>query len=408
MKVFQRFVMSGLGFGLSTGVALAGDVRDQTNIQTGIAQLVMTGVAPQDVAERVKSAVNQFAIPANLNFRMLPSETPSRPEEPTRKQVLVRGANAIEYRCENAYAEILKRPPPVNNAFAKFAEGMQVCLYNFQGGVKAYLIFTRIKLTESMTSGLFSGIATAIQGTDAERINKQLKEHMDWIREAIPTMLVERIEVPGMPLQEPDKAAVAALIPPKPPTSAVQPEASVPAAAPAAARAIATPMQARIEARKNLSAMGLTYHAFEQFIAAIRRKDDLAVQLFVDGGGIDLNARDATGKLPLEVAEEVGASEVVAIIKAALAPRARGAQADREAEAVAMLRPVYDPADRALVASAKASIPPDLKAKLEEIAASRHDLDEEQKQAFRDRQLLRYAKIKEDIDRVKFRMDGAR
>jgi hypothetical protein len=40
-------------------------------------------------------------------------------------------------------------------------------------------------------------------------------------------------------------------------------------------------------------------------VAAIKRKDELAVKLYVDAGGIDLAARDANGKTPKEIAESV-------------------------------------------------------------------------------------------------------
>ena len=189
------------------------DVRDQINIQTGKAELVIPNMQPQDVANNIKEAISQFAIPANLNFRTQPSEIPVRPEEPISKQIYIQGAPAIEYQCKTAYAEINKRPPPVQNPFYFNAEFLQACLYSFQKGVKVYLIFTIAKKTESITSGLFNMITKTIRGDDADRISEQLKENIASIRKNIPSVLVERLEVPGKALDEPDKLAVAALIP---------------------------------------------------------------------------------------------------------------------------------------------------------------------------------------------------
>ena len=300
----------------------AQDIRDQMNIQTGKAELVIADMEPGAVANQIKEAISQFAIPVSLNYRSQPSEIPARPDEPVPKQVFIQGAAAIEYQCPTAYAEIVKSPAPVNNRLAYVKEFMQVCLYRFQKGTKAYVIFTRGRKTESLTSGLFNGITNAIQGTDGERIAGQLQENITAIRKNIPTVLVERVEVPGMPLQEPDKAAVAALIPAKSATVALQLAAPVLGAAPQlGAPTSANAQQSKIEARKNLTAMGMTYHSTEQFFAAIRRKDDVAVHLFLEADGMALTSLDALGKTPLDAANEVGAVDVATLITAKIASK---------------------------------------------------------------------------------------
>ena len=47
-------------------------------------------------------------------------------------------------------------------------------------------------------------------------------------------------------------------------------------------------MTAMLEARTQLTAMGLQYFSQDQFIAAIDRGDQLAVKLFIAGGGVNL------------------------------------------------------------------------------------------------------------------------
>lgn len=44
-----------------------------------------------------------------------------------------------------------------------------------------------------------------------------------------------------------------------------------------------------LEARKRLTEMGLTYYSQEEFVAAIARGDKLALELFIAGGGVDIN-----------------------------------------------------------------------------------------------------------------------
>lgn len=73
------------------------------------------------------------------------------------------------------------------------------------------------------------------------------------------------------------------------------------------------------DARKELMAMGLQYYNQEQFIAAIRRGDSLAVDLYLTGGGIDLNA-GAAGKTPLAIADATNQTTIASML------RKRGAQ----------------------------------------------------------------------------------
>jgi len=232
--------------------AFAQDLRDQTSLVTGKAELVFAGADPHEVAARVKDAISQFAIPGNLNFRSLPTEVSPWPDQPSIKQVFFRGAPLVEYHCPTAYAEVTKNPPPVNNPFMFVVEWTQFCFYSFERGVKAYVLFSRAKRTEALTSGLFGGIANAIQGTDDERISKQLQETIDNVRKAYPAVLVSRVEVPGKPLQEPDKTTVATLIPAKPSASQVP----VPAVHQNAVSVqpvqhpVSAPQQVKIEARK--------------------------------------------------------------------------------------------------------------------------------------------------------------
>ena len=51
-----------------------------------------------------------------------------------------------------------------------------------------------------------------------------------------------------------------------------------------------------LEARKQLTAMGLTYHDSKQFLDAVKRNDTLAAELFVAGRGVDLAATDFWGR----------------------------------------------------------------------------------------------------------------
>ena len=73
----------------------------------------------------------------------------------------------------------------------------------------------------------------------------------------------------------------------------------------------AAPEDPSLKARKELTAMGLTYHNQDQFIAAVKRGDTLAVKLFVQAEGVDPNAVDRSGKVALDYAKKSEISEIL-------------------------------------------------------------------------------------------------
>ena len=75
-----------------------------------------------------------------------------------------------------------------------------------------------------------------------------------------------------------------------------------------------------IQARKDLTAIGLSYHDRGQFLDAVRRGDAIAVRLFLVGRGVDPNAKDALGNTALDLARRGGNPEIVALL-AAVAPK---------------------------------------------------------------------------------------
>ncbi|MFZ4537439.1 response regulator [Propionivibrio sp.] len=74
-----------------------------------------------------------------------------------------------------------------------------------------------------------------------------------------------------------------------PPQKIAQREAEMPLAP----TAVTPPAISSLEARTQLTAMGLQYFNQEQFIAAIERGDKLALQLFIAGGGINISEQVA-------------------------------------------------------------------------------------------------------------------
>ena len=73
-------------------------------------------------------------------------------------------------------------------------------------------------------------------------------------------------------------------------------------------------VEAALQARKDLNAMGLAYHDPRQFLDAVKRDDALAVELYVLGRGVNLASRDADGRSALDIARASGNARVAELL----------------------------------------------------------------------------------------------
>ncbi len=71
---------------------------------------------------------------------------------------------------------------------------------------------------------------------------------------------------------------------------------------------------AAIRARRDLTSMGLVYHDRDQFLDAVRRRDAIAVRLFLAGRGVDASAKDAWGNTALDLARRGGDPGIIALL----------------------------------------------------------------------------------------------
>ena len=87
------------------------------------------------------------------------------------------------------------------------------------------------------------------------------------------------------------------------------------AAAPAAGSARAPVSADRaLQARKDLTAMGLRYYDEGQFLDAVKRNDQLATELFIAGRGVNLDARTWSGRSALDIARDNGNTQLAELL----------------------------------------------------------------------------------------------
>lgn len=73
-----------------------------------------------------------------------------------------------------------------------------------------------------------------------------------------------------------------------------------------------------VQARKDLTAMGLKYHDSSEFLDAVKRNDALAVELFIAGKGVNLGATDWRGRNAAEIARANGNERLATLLSKSL------------------------------------------------------------------------------------------
>jgi len=73
-----------------------------------------------------------------------------------------------------------------------------------------------------------------------------------------------------------------------------------------------------IQARKDLTAMGLKYHDSGDFLDAVKRNDGVAVELFIAGKGVSLGATDWRGRNAADIARANGNERLAALLSRSL------------------------------------------------------------------------------------------
>jgi hypothetical protein len=217
-------------------------------------------------------------------------------------------------QCNGAYAQFAWVKDTGANPIGGSGERYTGCVFVSQAGIRSSIIIERYtRSTGSILGGIVGGIRNAIQGDDADWGDKTVARFTEMYKQRAPGVLIELIETPtGM--QTPDGSKVAEILQQ---AKASQAQAEVPqgGAVVAAAAVASNPMAEVIEARKNITAMGMVYHSVDHLQDALTRKDQLALELFIKAAGVRADARGKTGQTSAEVAQAVGDPVLMDLVK---------------------------------------------------------------------------------------------
>ena len=81
-----------------------------------------------------------------------------------------------------------------------------------------------------------------------------------------------------------------------------------------ASGATASSTEGSLQARKDLTAMGLRYFDAKDYLEAVKRDDALAVELFITGRGVNLASRDADGRSAADIARANGNTRLAELL----------------------------------------------------------------------------------------------
>jgi hypothetical protein len=248
---------------------------------------------------------------------LMPSPLPARPAEPAYKTVQLGPFSQQVLSCDDAYARIYNESGS-GNALGSTSESSTGCIYPTLAGTRVAFVFRRTVAGNGFIgSAIVGAITKAVQGSDVERARKNTSNLLAEIRKLLPEVLVELVEVPGTNPERPDAAKVEARL-----------TAVATKLVPVGANATSTPVDpvppisqdiaVALDARKQLTAIGLAYYAVEAFHEAIRRRDALAVKLFIDAGGVSLTAKGKDGLAAMDVVAGVDDLALVELVRRAV------------------------------------------------------------------------------------------
>lgn len=286
--------------------------------QTTTSRLFLFNPDPSDIKNSIDALEEAIKTRTNRPSKrtgLVPSTLPDKLGEPTNKSMKFGPMTVNVLECGDAYGQISSASNTQGGMLGSSGENFFGCMYVAKTGIRLSVI---LEQSTQSSNGLFGavlgGIRDGIRGDDQKFGKQSFDKMVAAAREKAPGILVELMELPGGIISRPDGEQVTQHL--RKATSVMEAPAVVAAGGELtkANPATASTVNPMVEARRQLSSMGLTYFSVEHFHEAITRKDTLAVQLFLQGGAVKATATNAKGQTALELAKGGGDAEIMAML----------------------------------------------------------------------------------------------
>lgn len=295
---------------------LVAPLTAQAQSETTVSRLYLVNPDSTDIkgsVEALEAAIKTRDFRPSKQIGLMPSELPDHPGEIESRPFNFGPASITLLSCGNsAYAQIGTATGTNAGLIGNTSERIFGCLYLSKRGIRmAMVIEQRSSSSGGLMGSLMSGIKSVARGNDADYTKKLFDAMLQEVRVKIPGVLVELQELSSGEVTRPDEEKVKAL--------ALSTSSPPPAAVPAAATTTTTERPSStaqaLDARRQLTGLGLTYYSLEQFHDAIKRKDAIAVDLFLKAKSVDLSATNNKGETTIHLAKRVNDPEIIRMIE---------------------------------------------------------------------------------------------
>ncbi|WP_296947716.1 hypothetical protein [uncultured Massilia sp.] len=305
--------------------ALNDIVRSSTNTKTTFAVFDVrpAGTSLEGIQEAVAAAFRKHYDGIKVMQQMAPYPLPAYAPRMGFHQESLRGSIVSAPDCPQAAAIVTSS----DGTLARYGEAsvLQGCVFPYRDGyrVNVYALFVQKSggADVNVLGAMFGrAITNAVGIGDSSRFIGETVDDVETRLKALApdVALVELQPARAGRTLAADRAAPAPAAPPIAAPMAAAPAAGAslpPELAAVQARLAAMVGQQRpqpapvdgqaspaLQARKDLSAMGLTYYSQDQFVEAARRGDRLACELFLRAGSVTVTGADKQGVTALKVA----------------------------------------------------------------------------------------------------------
>jgi hypothetical protein len=288
--------------------ALSSVTRESTSTKPVFAVFDVRPAATDQAAiqEAVAAAFRERFDKVKINQGMAPYPLPAAPGRMIFNQVATRWGTISSPTCPGSTSTIIA----TDSSMMQYGEMsvIQACVFPYHDGIRVnfYSVFIQA------TGGADTNILGAMLGrmfTKAVGLgdsSKFIDMTVDSIEQRLQAIAPATALVDLQPAREGKKIAA------DPAGKTIETaNIAAPSGASGASATFTLQTMDALAARKELTAMGLTYHNQDQFIAAIRRNDKIACELFLKSGAVDINTPDRMGSTAMMASKNAEITEML-------------------------------------------------------------------------------------------------
>lgn len=277
--------------------------------------------------EGLEEAIKTRTVRPSKKLGLVPNTLPDRPNEPSSKAFHMGPITVNMLDCGDAYGQIATSGTTDGGLLGSSGERFFGCAYLSKSGIRlAVILEQNTRSSSGLLGSLMTGIRDSIRGDDQKFGRESFDKMVAAIRQKAPGVLVELVELPGGDISRPDGEQVVAILNKAAP-STIPPAVIAPTTLSALAltatsattvSTVAKPIPGTtqaLEARKQLLSIGLSYFSLDNFHDAIRRKDTLAVELFLQANAVSVSTQNTKGQTAIDVAKTTSDPEILAMIE---------------------------------------------------------------------------------------------